>query len=92
MTMNEKPQEPVRDIENAKKYRYKDRVDYWPEIWPDYYIDMIAWQEERIEQLEKALKSCKTVLQLEQHQRDKFINASNAAIVEAEKALALMVP
>jgi hypothetical protein len=45
----------------------------------------------RIEQLEKALQSCKTVLVLEQRQRDKFINASNDAIVEAEKALALMV-
>jgi hypothetical protein len=44
----------------------------------------------RIEQLERALQSCKTVLQLEQHQRDKFISASNDAIVEAEKALALM--
>jgi len=69
-------------------------VNSWLHIEPEDGDSQAVYQasqvEARIDELERALKLCVMVLALEQQQRDKFINASNDAIVEAEKALALM--
>jgi hypothetical protein len=51
--MSAKPQEPERV--GSRKYSYGGEIDWEEEIWPQYYLDLINWQEKRIAQLEAEL-------------------------------------
>lgn len=52
--MSEKPKEP--ESLGGRKYLYKGAADWESEIFPAYHADLIAWQEDRIAELEKALR------------------------------------
>lgn len=53
--MSEKPKKP--EWVSGQKYLYKGATDWESEIFPQYHADLIAWQEDRIAELEKALRT-----------------------------------